>query len=346
MSRRLIDLRSDSKTRPSPKMREAMACAEVGDDTDGSEDPTVNALLERVAAMFEKEAGLYVSSGTQANQIAIKVYTQPGDEIVADDFCHPFLNELAAGAIISGVQYALIAADRGVYSRKQAEEHLRPEGPWQPRSALLWVENTHNRGGGNVFPLEKLDELRALSLENQIPLYIDGARIFNAIVASGVSAHEWGRRCDSLCIGTSKGLACPVGSVLLGTQDFIQKARRIRKILGGGWRQAGILAAAGIYALDHNIERLAEDHANAQRFAELTSGIPHVRLVHETTPTNLAFLDVSDTGKSAAEVKAHMMEHDVALSVTGPTELRAATHLDVSRDDMDQAAETLSEAVA
>lgn len=346
MSRRLIDLRSDSKTRPSPGMREAIACAEVGDDTDGSEDPTVNALLERAAAMFEKEAGLYVSSGTQANQIAIKVYTHPGDEIVADEFCHPFRNELAAGAFISGVQYALVAADRGVYSRKQAEEHLRPEGPWQPRSAILWVENTHNLGGGNVFPLKKLDELHTLSIENRIPLHIDGARIFNAIVASGVPAHEWGRRCDSLCFCLSKGLGCPVGSVLLGTQDFIQEARRIRKILGGGWRQAGILAAAGLYAFDHNIERLAEDHANAQRFAELTSGIPNIRSIHETTPTNIVFLDVSGTEKTAEKINASMMERGAALRVYGSTMLRAVTHLDVSRDDVDQAAQMLSEAVA
>ncbi len=345
MSRRFIDLRSDTATHPTPAMREAMSRAEVGDDALG-EDPTVCALLERATALFGKEAGLFVPSGTQANQIAIKTYTQPGEEVIADAHCHPFRNEQAAGALISGVQFALIEADRGVYSRKEAEAALRPKGRNHPRSAILWVENTHNAGGGQVFPLARLDELRALSLEWEIPLHIDGARIFNAVVASGIAPIEWGRRCDSICFCLSKGLGCPVGSLLMGTREFIQNARRIRKILGGAWRQAGILAAAGLYALDHHVERLAEDHANAQRFAELTSGVPGVRQVYETTPTNIVFLDLAESGKTAEEVSARLMDRGVSLSLPGKTTLRAVTHLDISREDVDRAAQALAEAVA
>ena len=343
MSRPLVDLRSDTSTRPTPPMREAIAGARVGDDTIG-EDPSVNELTRKAAALFGKEEGLFVSSGTLANQLAIKVHTNPGDEIIADSHCHPFRSEQAAGAFLSGVQFALASAHRGVYGRDEAEEWLRPEGA-HPKSALLWVENTHNQGGGNVFPLDHFDELRAFSKERNIPLHMDGARVFNAIVASGVPPQEWGRRCDSMCFCLSKGLGCPVGSLLLGKKTFIQKARRYRKMWGGGWRQAGLLAAAGIYALDHHVARLADDHANAQLFSELTAGIPGVRPVHDTTPTNIVFLDVSGTGKTAREINEATMANGVAFSIPNAKMLRAVTHLDVSREDMQTAAQTLAESV-
>ncbi|MEK6710605.1 MAG: aminotransferase class I/II-fold pyridoxal phosphate-dependent enzyme, partial [Nitrospinota bacterium] len=207
MPSRIIDLRSDTATRPSPAMREAMLRAEVGDDLLG-EDPTVNALQERAAALFGKEAALFVPSGTQANQIAIKVYTQPGDEVVADAKCHPFRSEAGAAPFLSGIQYAFVPSDRGVYARREAEEALRPKGGLGPHTTLLWMENTHNAGGGQVFPLGRMEELRALSLERGIPLHMDGARIFNAVAASGVPPLEWGRRCDSLSFCLSKGLGC------------------------------------------------------------------------------------------------------------------------------------------
>ncbi|MDP6367579.1 MAG: GntG family PLP-dependent aldolase [Nitrospinota bacterium] len=345
MSPRFIDLRSDTATRPTPEMREAMSRAEVGDDSSG-EDPTVNALLEKVTDIFEKEAALFVPSGTQANQIAIKVYTQPGEEVIADVGCHPYRSELGAAALISGIQFSFVPALRGVYSRKEAEQALHPVSERSPRTAIIWVENTHNAGGGQVFPIEKLKELRALSLEQGIPLHIDGARIFNAFVASGVPPNQWAKECDSLNFCLSKGLGCPVGSILIGERDFIREARRRRKMLGGGWRQAGILAAAGLHALDNHISRLEEDHQNAQRFSELVSGIPGVRHVHETTPTNIVYLDVSETGQTASSINQRLQKNGVALSVPGETTLRAVTHIDISSQEIDRGAKALAEAVA
>ena len=345
MSERLIDMRSDTVTRPTAAMREAMARAEVGDDVMG-EDPTVNALQERAAALFGKEAALFVSSGTQANQISIKACTQPGDEVIADALCHPVRSELGASALIAGVQIAMIPTGRGIYTREAAVALIRPDNWMQPKSALLWVENTHNAGGGTVFPLAALDGLRALSQERGIPLHIDGARVFNAVVASGIKPAEWGKRCDSISFCLSKGLGCPVGSLLMGTRGFIDRARRLRQIYGGGWRQAGILAAAGQYALDNHVERLAEDHANAKHFARLVSEIRGVRLVFDDTQTNLVFLDVADSGLKAEEVGKRLRERGVALAIRGDTAFRAVTHIDVSRADVERAAAALKEALA
>lgn len=345
MSGRLIDMRSDTVTRPTPAMREAMLRAEVGDDV-MAEDPTINALQERVAALFGKEAALFVSSGTQANQISIKAYTQPGDEVIADAICHPVRSELGASALISGVQVAMIPTVRGVYTREAAAKLIRADHWMQPKTSLLWVENTHNAGGGTVFPLDALDGLRALSNERGIPLHIDGARIFNAVVASGIAPAEWGRRCDSLSFCLSKGLGCPVGSMLMGTREFIQRARRLRQIYGGGWRQAGILAAAGLHALDHHVERMAEDHANAKWFAERVSALQGVELVYADTQTNLVFLDVAPSGLAAETVSQRLRERGVALAMRGGTTFRAVTHLDVTRADVEQAARALQEALA
>jgi threonine aldolase len=345
MSERLIDMRSDTVTRPTPAMREAMLRAEVGDDV-MAEDPTINALQERVAALFGKEAALFVSSGTQANQISIKAYTQPGDEVIADAICHPVRSELGASALISGVQVAMIPTVRGVYTREAAAKLIRADHWMQPKTSLLWVENTHNAGGGTVFPLDALDGLRALSNERGIPLHIDGARIFNAVVASGIAPAEWGRRCDSLSFCLSKGLGCPVGSMLMGTREFIKRARRLRQIYGGGWRQAGILAAAGLHALDHHVERMAEDHVNAKWFAERVSAMQGVELVYADTQTNLVFLDVAPSGLAAETVSQRLRERGVALAMRGGATFRAVTHLDVTRADVEQAATALQEALA
>ena len=345
MSERLIDMRSDTVTRPTPAMREAMLRAEVGDDV-MAEDPTINVLQERVAALFGKEAALFVSSGTQANQISIKAYTQPGDEVIADAICHPVRSELGASALISGVQVAMIPTVRGVYTREAAAKLIRADHWMQPKTSLLWVENTHNAGGGTVFPLDALDGLRALSNERGIPLHIDGARIFNAVVASAIAPAEWGRRCDSLSFCLSKGLGCPVGSMLMGTREFIKRARRLRQMYGGGWRQAGILAAAGLHALDHHVERMAEDHANAKWFAERVSAMEGVELVYADTQTNLVFLDVTPSGLAAETVSQRLRERGVALAMRGGTTFRAVTHLDVTRADVEQAARALQEALA
>jgi threonine aldolase len=342
---RLIDMRSDTVTRPTPAMRDAMARAEVGDDVMG-EDPTINALQERTAALFGKEAALFVSSGTQANQIAIKAYTQPGDEVIADSACHPLRSEAGATALLSSVQIATIPTERGTYTRKEAETKFR-SGHWmQPKSALLWVENTHNAGGGTVFPLGQLGELQALAKERGIPLHMDGARIFNAVVASKASPAEWGKSCDSLSFCLSKGLGCPVGSVLMGTREFIQRARQLRQMYGGGWRQAGMLAAAGVHALDHHVERLAEDHENARRFAAIVSETRGVRLVYEDVQTNLVFIDIAESGLTAERVAKALRERGVAFAVRGGTTFRAVTHLDVSREDVENAALTLKKVLS
>ncbi|MBT3350703.1 MAG: aminotransferase class I/II-fold pyridoxal phosphate-dependent enzyme [Nitrospinaceae bacterium] len=345
MNPRLIDLRSDTATRPTLEMREVMSRAEVGDDSSG-EDPTVNRLLEKSAKIFGKEAAIFVPSGTQANQITINVYTQPGEEVIADSGCHPYRSELGAAALISSIQFSFVSADRGVYDRKEAESVIRPLSERSPRSAIIWVENTHNAGGGQVFPLDKLEELRALSNEQNIPLHIDGARIFNAIVASGIQPEVWGQHCDSLSFCLSKGLGCPVGSILMGTREFINQARKRRKILGGSWRQAGILAAAGLHALEHHVERLEEDHQNAQLFAEKTSGIPGIRHLYETTPTNIVYMDTTESGKTAQEISEMTKKKGVALSVLGKMTLRAVTHIDINREDIDRGAKALAEAVA
>lgn len=341
----LIDLRSDTATRPTPAMREAMARAEVGDASLG-EDPTTAALERRAAGLFGKEAALYVASGTMANQLAIKTHTQPGDEIISEATCHPVRSEMAAAGFLSGVQFTFVPAERGIYGRDAAEAALRPKGGWHPRTALLWAENTHNAGGGAIFPLDGLGALQSLARDEGIPLHMDGARIFNAVVATGIPPEKWGAACDTMNFCLSKGLGCPVGSVLLGSADFIARARRYHKIFGGVWRQAGIIAAAGLHALDHHIERLAEDHANAQRLAEMTAGIPGVRQIYESTPTNIVYLDVSETGKSAQAVAEGLRARGVALSVPGKNLLRAVTHLDVDRAGVERAAGALSEVVA
>jgi threonine aldolase len=345
MSARLIDMRSDTVTRPTVAMREAMLRAEVGDDVMG-EDPTINALQQRAAALFGKEAALFVSSGTQANQISIKAYTHPGDEVIADAICHPVRSELGASALISGVQMALIPTERGVYTREAAAKLVRSDNWMQPKTSLLWVENTHNAGGGTVFPLEALDGLYALSRERGMPLHIDGARIFNAVVASGIAPAEWGKRCDSVSFCLSKGLGCPVGSMLMGSADFIARARRLRQIYGGGWRQAGILAAAGLHALDHHVERLAEDHSNAKHFARLISEIGGLQLVYDETQTNLVFFDVAASGVKAEEVSRRLRERGVAMAMRGGSTFRAVTHLDVTRADVEQAAAALKAVIA
>ncbi|MDP6619958.1 MAG: GntG family PLP-dependent aldolase [Nitrospinota bacterium] len=344
MTGKVVDLRADTFCRPTPGMREAMSQAGLGDDLFG-ENPTVNDLQDRAASLFDKEAALFVASGTMANQIAIKVYTQPGEEVICDARSHPIHSELAAAGMISGIQFRLLNGDRGIFSREDAEDAIRPDSPLFPRTALLWLENTHNQGGGQIFPLEKVEEFQALSLERRIPLHIDGARIFNAVVSSGVPPLEWGKRCDSLSFCLSKGLGCPMGSLLIGPKDFIARAARIRKMLGGGWRQAGTLAAAGIYALSHHIERLAEDHANAQTLAEHAAGVSGVRSTYETTPTNIVFLDVTESGRTGEEVTSRLRERGVSLFSVGKFSLRAVTHMDISREGVEQTIQALAEAV-
>jgi threonine aldolase len=321
----MIDLRSDTVTRPTAAMRAVMAAADVGDDVFG-EDPTVNRLEERVAALLGHEAALFVPSGTMSNQIAVKAHTQPGDELLLESRCHIYNYEAGGPAVLSGVMCRTIDGDSGVLDVKQLEGLVRPVNDHYVRTRLVCLENTSNRGGGRVFPLEKVRPIRAWTRQNGLALHLDGARLWNAAVATGVPLAAWGAEFDSVSVCFSKGLGAPVGSALCGSKEFIAKARRVRKLFGGGMRQAGVLAAAALHALDHHIERMAEDHANAQRIAEAIRDCPGLRLVPERVETNLVWFEAAN----AADVAQVLKDDGVLVLAGGPTTVRACTHLDVS----------------
>lgn len=288
----MIDLRSDTVTRPSKGMLDAMFSAKVGDDVFG-EDPSVNLLEERCAKLFGKEAALFCPSGTMTNQIAIKVHTQPGDELLCDMNAHIYENESGGIAFNSSVQVKLLRGDRGRISAAQVLQNINPPFDWLPRTSLVCMENTVNRAGGSFYTLAQMLEIKEVCKKNNLKLHLDGARIFNALTETGNTPEEIGRAADSISVCFSKGLGCPVGSVLIGDKEFIQKARRIRKVLGGGMRQAGFLAAAALYALAHNIKRLKEDHLRAKKIADALKNSP---LVNELLPveTNIIIFSVKD----------------------------------------------------
>ncbi len=328
MKKEFIDLRSDTVTRPSPGMLKAMVAAPVGDDVFG-DDPTVNKLQNAVARLLGKEAGLFLPSGTMANQIAVKCLTQPSDEVILDRESHIFRYEVAASAVISGVQFCALDGRRGVLFAQQIEEAIRPEDIHQPRTALVCLENTHNRAGGVVYPLEEIEMISKLCRRRRVRLYLDGARLWNASVAARVPLKEYARYFDALMVCLSKGLGCPAGSVLVGDREFIERARRVRKMLGGGLRQAGLLAGAGLYALKHNIARLKEDHRRARKLAEAISRIPGVEIDLDSVQTNIVVFDISGTGLSPQQAASRLARRGVWLIPFGRTRLRAVTHLDV-----------------
>src|SRR6516225_6877099 len=267
MSETMIDLRSDTVTRPTKAMRAAMESAPVGDDV-FDEDPTVNRLQERVADMLGKEAALFVPSGTMSNQICVKTHTQPGDELLCDVNCHIYNFEAGGPAVLSGVTCRTVEGDYGVLDVSQLEGKVRPINDHLVRTRLVCLENTHNRGGGRIFPLAKVSAISAWARENSLLMHLDGARLWNAVVATGIPAAEWARHFDSVSVCFSKGLGAPIGSALAGTRDFVTRAKRIRKLFGGGMRQGGIAAAGALFALENHVERLAEDHRNAQVIAQ------------------------------------------------------------------------------
>ncbi|MFQ5692140.1 MAG: low-specificity L-threonine aldolase [Nitrospinota bacterium] len=334
--RPVIDIRSDTVTRPTAEMRRVMAEAEVGDDAYG-EDPTVNALEAEAARIAGKEAALFVTSGTMANQIAVRIHTRPGDELIADATSHVYNFEAGAAAALSGVQCRPIHAERGVLTAGQVEAAVQPPTLPRARTGLISVENTHNRGGGAVYPLENLRGIQEVARRSGVPVHMDGARIFNASVASDVPVSEYARHAATLSFCLSKGLGAPFGSILAGPRDLIDEARRYRQVFGGGMRQAGILAAAGLYALRHHVERLAEDHDKARRLAEGLAALPGVSLPFGVTPTNIVIFDIAGTGKKAADVGAALRARDVRVSVIGETRFRALTHLDVTEAGIDRA---------
>ncbi len=331
----MIDLRSDTVTKPSEGMRRAMAVAEVGDDVFG-EDPTVNALQERVAAMLGKESALFVPSGTMANQISLLAHARPGDEIILERGSHVLNHEAGGLAALAGVQPFVLEGDRGILEPEEVDRSIRFSDVHFPPTALIWIENTHNRGGGSVFPLEKMKAIRDIATNYGLKLHMDGARLFNACVASDVPPEEYARQVDSLSFCFSKGLGAPVGSILAGGAEFIARAHRYRKMLGGGMRQVGILAAAALYALDHNIERLAEDHKNAGRLAEGLDRLDGVRVIMQPVETNIVYFDVSETGRNALEIMNEARERQVLVLPESFTIIRAVTHLEIDADDIEK----------
>jgi threonine aldolase len=335
---KVIDLRSDTVTKPTPAMRRAMAQADVGDDVFG-EDPTVNRLQERAAELFGREAALFVPSGTMGNQIAIKVHTQPGDEVILEEASHIFNSEMAMMAAFSGVIPRPIPSERGWLRWEQIESALRPNVYYYAQTRLICLENTHNFKGGSIYPLEWAREIIEKAHERGLKVHLDGARIFNAAVATGRSVKELTEGFDSVMFCLSKGLGAPVGSMLVGSAEFIEKARRVRKMLGGGMRQVGILAAAGLYALEHHIERLAEDHENAQILAQALREIPEVRL--EPVETNIIIFELTKT--PAEKLITELKKRNILALAIGPRRVRLVTHLDVSRADVLRAACALQE---
>ncbi|GAA3924824.1 GntG family PLP-dependent aldolase [Hymenobacter algoricola] len=326
MPEALIDLRSDTVTRPTPAMLEAMFRAPVGDDV-YEEDPTVRALEQEAAARFGLEAGLFCPSGTMTNQIAIKAHTEPLSEVVCEQTSHIYLWEVGGIAFHSGASVALLAGERGRLTAAQVEAAIRPVNVHYPTTSLISLENTHNRGGGSCYELAEIEAIAEVARRQGIPLHLDGARIFNALVATGQPATEYGRLFDTISVCLSKGLGAPVGSVLLGSRAFIQKTKRIRKVMGGGMRQAGYLAAAGLYALEHNVERLADDHRRARQLAATLAAQPYVDFVLPAD-TNLVIFRLRDEMPSERFL-AHLESQDIKASAFGPQMIRFVTHLDV-----------------
>jgi threonine aldolase len=343
MNKTYIDLRSDTVTKPTPGMRAAMSAAEVGDDV-FHEDPTINKLEERVAALLGKEAAVYVPSGTMSNQIGVKTHTQPGDELICETHCHIYNNEAGGPAALSGVTCRTFEGDFGILDITQLDGKIRPNNEHHVRTRLVCLENTHNRGGGRVYPLEKIQAISAWTHANNLALHLDGARLWNAAVATGISLAEWCKPFDSVSVCFSKGLGAPVGSALCGSKEFITRARRVRKMFGGGMRQAGVLAAACVYALENHIERLAEDHRNAQVIAQAIADTPGLRLTPPEVETNLVWFECDPELGTAAQIEAALRQHGVLVYATGRNVMRACAHLDVSAAQAEQAAETIRKA--
>jgi threonine aldolase len=338
-----VDLRSDTITRPTPAMREAMARAEVGDDVFG-EDPTVRALEEEAARVTGKEAALFVSSGTMGNQLAIACQTRHGDEVIVGEGAHPVWYECAAGAALSGVQFAT-AGRGGLFTADEMEAAIQSSAYWAPRTALVCVENTHNRAGGRVFPQADARAIAERARARGLAVHLDGARLWNASAATGLAVDVLAAPFDTVTVCFSKGLGAPVGSAFCGPRKTIEDARRFRKMWGGGTRQAGILAAGALYALQHHRGRLSDDHENAKRFATIVATAPGARIDLAFVETNIVNVDLDDPLR-ADDVTRRARALGLALNATGPRRMRAVIHLDASREDVERGARLLVEAIA
>jgi len=325
----LVDLRSDTVTRPTPAMRDAMARAEVGDDVYG-EDPTVNRLQDHVASLLGKEAALFVPSGVMANQIALAVLSRPGDEVLVSRGAHCMYYESGAGAALAGVQFRELGGDDGLYDATDVDRAINPDNAHYPTTAVVAIENSHNRGGGRVVPQARVQSISELAKKRNLSLHLDGARLFNVQVATSTPVRELARPFDTVSICLSKGLGAPIGSLIASTKPHIARAHKRRKMLGGGMRQAGILAAACLYALEHHVDRMADDHANARAFAEIVARAPGVTLDLSTVETNIVVFDLRpDVPLDAAQVVERARARGVLLNPMGPRRVRAVTHLDV-----------------
>lgn len=332
----MIDLRSDTVTKPTPGMRQAMANAEVGDDVYG-EDPTVNRLEAMAAGLLGKEAGLFVPTGVMGNQLCLRLHTRPGDEVIVEGSAHLIRYEGGSASSMSGVQLCCVPGTRGLLSPEAVAKAIRRPDLHTPSTTLLCLEQTHNVGGGSVYSLETIERIAGIARQHDVALHLDGARLFHAVVKTGVDAAEYAKVFDTVSFCLSKGLGAPVGSIMVSDAARIQKLRRLRKIFGGGMRQVGILAAAGIYALDHHIARLAEDHEHARQLAILLQAIPGIEIDVDAVETNIMMFQVPCSAKTTDMILAECREAGVLLNAIGDRAFRVVTHLDVSGDDMDTA---------
>lgn len=332
----VVDLRSDTVTRPSPEMRAVIANAEVGDDVLG-DDPTVLRLQARAADLLGKEAALYVPSGTMANQVAIRAVCESGDELIIDETTHSYNYETGGPAALSGVGTRLIRTERGLFGAADVEPLVRAVSAHFPRSRMVIIENTNNRGGGSIWPVPQVAEVAAAARRHNLHVHMDGARLMNACVATGVAPAAYTQAVDTVSMCFSKGLGAPVGSVIAGPAAVIERCLRFRKMFGGAMRQAGLLAAAALYALDHHVERLAEDHALARRLAGALAALPGIELDVRRVETNIVIFGLAPALGSAPEFAMKLKERGVWLLPAGPRTLRAVTHLDVSTAQIEQA---------
>jgi threonine aldolase len=342
---RIIDLYSDTQTKPSAGMRKAMAEAEVGDEQRG-EDPSTNALQERIAAYLGKEAAVFLPSGTMCNQIAVLVHCRPGDEIIGADVTHVFTSEAGGASALAGAQTWPIKCERGIFTGADVAAAIRdPSGRHNPRSRLVVIEQSVNRGGGALWKTAEIEDVAGVAHAHGLAVHMDGARLLNAEVGSGVPAKVMAAPCDTVWVDLSKGLGCPVGGLLAGPKDFIDEAWRWKHRLGGALRQSGVLAAAGLYALDNNVQRLAEDHDNARRLGDYISAVPGLTL-RKAIETNIVYFDGGAAGLTSRQIYEELLRRNVRMGMSYGGMIRAVTHLDVSRADIDAAGAALREAVA
>jgi threonine aldolase len=334
-----INLHSDTQSLPSAGMKDAMMAAPLGDEQ-SLNDPTTNALQDKVAELLGTEAALLMPSGTMCNVAAIAVHCKIGDEILCDKTSH-IVNAEAGGIGMLGAMVRPIDGNNGIYTPKQLSAAIRPDKRHAPKSRMVEVEQTSNAGGGTIWPLETIEKVAAITKEHGLILHMDGARLLNAVVASGVAAKNYAQSFDSLWIDLSKGLGCPIGGVLAGSREFIEAAWHWKQRLGGAMRQSGLIAAAGIYALDHQIDRMADDHANARLFAEKVANLPGISVDLETVQTNMIFFDVSGAGITAQQMETGLTNQGVKISAVSGARLRAVTHLDISSDDIEDAANAI-----